>query len=206
MVKRYVLSIKIVILIIALVSAFFLGMRLPYRVTEQDVSSDSARTRDTVLVDSCHKLVSNPEEFACITKALDNLAAEREWKFNQLVSVEARAKYSSEGSNVMLPDDGVSRLQAWYTGIESRRDTECRAKESTFYFGSGTATAVVACAVEYEANAIGLLDYVYYKKIVDHGRYSRLENFEPADEDVTALAESNNTDTRHCFWDGSACE
>ncbi len=194
--------------ILVLVVVMFLLTKSPCdRLINTNVSSDGRRTRDALsIVDVCYKLVSNPEEFDCMVKALDNLAAEREWKYNQLVSSDARIKYLAEASNVMLPDDSIARLQAWHTDIELRRDTECRAKESTFYFGSGSATVVVACAVEYEANAIELLDYVYYKKIVDRGQYPRLESFEPTDKDVTVLVESNKTDTRHCYWEAAAYE
>ncbi len=131
----------------------------------------------------------------CMIKNLDKLSAIREWKQIKLENL----KYPEIGTDLLshLVEDSL-KIKKWRENFENARDLKCNASV-IFYYGSGSPSSVATCDIEEEISALEILDDNYYLVIMSYYNGNKgIVDFEPTEEDILKLMETNKTTREGC--------
>lgn len=131
----------------------------------------------------------------CLIKNLDRLATIREWKQKKLENI----KYPEIGSELLSYLDGDSlKIKKWRENFENARDLKCNAS-FLYRYGSGSPGSIASCSIEEEISALKILDKNYYRVIMNDFDGSKgIPDFEPTEQDVQKLMETNKTTRENC--------
>lgn len=154
-------------------------------------------------LDMCKDVQGNVWQTECIITQLDRASAEREWKQLKLETADESNINPYEIMDSLK--ENQLKIRKWREGFETMRDNWCSATIETFYGGSGTPGSVASCKLQFETDAIDALNYIYYDKLngfpISTNNFLGIENFEPTDEDIDKIVETNKT-SRGCIWYG----
>lgn len=152
---------------------------------------------------SC-EFTSNVSYTECIIEMVDRAAAEREWKQLKLETIE----HPQINTYDLVGELGEhqAKIKEWRVGFEEWRDAWCEAN-SAFVVGSGVPSAIAACKLKLEIQAIETLNKIHETNVLEIvGGSDGISDFEPTEADVDALVKTNKTE-RGCVWaDDPACD
>jgi len=206
-IKQYKLII-ILVLIILIISVFYFVIKQENYVSKMsdifscpfkdDVSYTECMVKNTdrnYFKDFSCPFKDNVSYTECMVKNFDRLSAIREWKQIKLESL--KSPYVNPDNFFDLAGD-INKIKKWRENFEKARDLKCGASV-IFYYGSGSPASVATCGMAEEISALEILDDNYYLRIMSYYNGNKgISDFEPTEQDILKLMESNKTTREGC--------
>lgn len=138
----------------------------------------------------------NVQRTGCEIFLLDKISAEREWKMIKLENLTEKDVNISEIMGDLKEQS--QRIKDWRLGFDDIRDKWCITEEN-YYGGSGTPSAVATCKLNLELLALQQLNNLHLK-LVELTGSNKINNFEPTDEQLLSIMNTNKIYSSDCSW------
>jgi len=189
-----------VLLIVSISTSYCLIKKNYSNKTNTSSISISENFNDNSEIDKkCTWANGNVGRTECVIDLLDRTAAEREWKQSKLENIQ-HPQVNTYDTIVDIETEKL-KIKKWREDFEKFRDNWCIA-QNVFIEGSGTPESIAECELKLELSAINDLNNIYYDYIMERIYDSQgISNFEPTEDDIKKLIDSNLTH-RGCIWAG----